>query len=118
MFKKKSICRSLDKAKVRLDGIQAIDVNLDLGTGLSTKGYTQKIVTLQQKISIYNTTLSDADELKSQIAAAEKDLSNYSEQILLGVAARFGKDSYEYEKAGGVRKSERKRPIRKQPTAV
>ncbi len=118
MFKKKSICRILDKARVRLDGIQAIDVNLDLGTGLSAKGYTQKIVTLQQKISAYNSTLSDVDELNSQIAAAEKELADYSEQILLGVAARFGKDSYEYEKAGGVRKSERKRPARRKAAAA
>ena len=118
MFKKKSICRILDKARVRLDGIQAIDVGLDLGTGLSAKGYTQRITTLQQKISAYNSRLSDVDELKSQIADAEKELSDYSEQILLGVAARFGKDSYEYEKAGGVRKSERKRPARKAAAAV
>ncbi|MGC1307081.1 MAG: hypothetical protein WA885_07620 [Phormidesmis sp.] len=63
MFKKKSICRPLEKAKVRLDGIQAIETNLDLGAGLSTKGYTQRILTLQQKISVYNSTLSDVDEL-------------------------------------------------------
>jgi hypothetical protein len=30
-----------------------------------------------------------------------------------GVAYKFGKESDEYEKAGGVRKSERKRPVRK-----
>lgn len=118
MVKKKSICRPLDKAKVRLDGIQSIDTNLDLGVGLSAKGYTQKITGLQQKISTYNQTLSDVDELRSQIAEAEKDLSDYSEQILLGVAARFGKNSFEYEKAGGVRKSERKRPARRQTAAV
>jgi hypothetical protein len=32
--------------------------------------------------------------------------------MLAGVAAKYGKDSDEYEKAGGVRKSERKRPTR------
>jgi hypothetical protein len=30
--------------------------------------------------------------------------------MLAGVASKYGKDSVEYEKAGGVRKSERKRP--------
>jgi uncharacterized phage infection (PIP) family protein YhgE len=93
--------------------MQAIDTSLDLGTGLSAESYNQKITTLQQKISTYNTTLSAVDELRSQIAAAEKELSDYSEQILMGIGARFGKNSYEYEKAGGVRKSERKRPTRK-----
>ncbi len=116
MFKKKIICRVLNKAKARFDGIQAIEASLDLGTGLSAKGYQQKISFLQQKISAYNQTLSSVDELRSQIDAAEKDLADFSEQILLGVAARYGKNSYEYEKAGGVRKSERKRPRRQ--TAV
>jgi len=36
-----------------------------------------------------------------------------SEDMLLAVAAKFGKDSPEYEMAGGVRRSERKRPTRK-----
>ena len=118
MFKKKSSCRALDKAKVRLDGVQSIDTNLDLGTGLSAKSYGQRILALQQKISEYNTALSTVDELRSQIAAGEKDLFDYSEQMLLGVAAKYGKDSYEYEKAGGVRKSERKRPVRKKKVAT
>ena len=63
MFKKKGICRPLEKAKVRLDGIQSIKTDLDLGTGFSTKGYQQKIAGLQQKISAYNSTLSNVDEL-------------------------------------------------------
>jgi hypothetical protein len=32
--------------------------------------------------------------------------------MLAGVLTKFGKDSLEYEKAGGVRKSKRKRPTR------
>lgn len=118
MFRKKSTCRPIEKAKVRLDGIQAIDAALDLGTGLSTKGYTQKIVALQQKISAYNSSLANIDALRSQIVAEEKDLSDYSEKMLIGIANRFGKNSYEYEKAGGVRKSERKRPGRRSQALV
>jgi hypothetical protein len=33
--------------------------------------------------------------------------------MLIAVAAKYGKDSYEYEMAGGIRKSERKRPTRR-----
>ncbi len=36
-----------------------------------------------------------------------------SERMLIAVAAKYGKDSYEHEMAGGIRKSERKRPTRK-----
>jgi hypothetical protein len=40
------------------------------------------------------------------------------ERMLIAVAAKYGKYSDEYEKAGGKRKSERKRPTREPaPTA-
>ena len=44
---------------------------------------------------------------------AEKTLMALSEKMLLGVAFEYGKDSAEYEMAGGVRKSQRKRPVRR-----
>jgi hypothetical protein len=40
---------------------------------------------------------------------AEKTLRDMSERMLTGVATKYGKDSDEYEKAGGVRKRDRKR---------
>jgi hypothetical protein len=46
----------------------------------------------------------------------EQQLRNLSEQMLLGVAVKYGKDSSEYGKAGGVPKSERRRSARKNPT--
>jgi hypothetical protein len=38
--------------------------------------------------------------------------------MFLGVAFEYGKDSREYEMAGGVRKSQRKRPTRSKMTAA
>jgi site-specific recombinase XerD len=38
-------------------------------------------------------------------------------RMLTGVATEYGKDSPEYEAAGGVRKSERKKPVRTLKTA-
>lgn len=43
-----------------------------------------------------------------------KDLSK---RMLTGVASKYGKNSSEYEMAGGTRKSERKKPVAKKPTA-
>ncbi|MEH2374772.1 hypothetical protein [Nostoc sp.] len=48
----------------------------------------------------------------TQITENERDLADYSEKILLGVAYKFGKNSHEYQMAGGTRKSERKRTVR------
>ena len=36
--------------------------------------------------------------------------------MLTGVGVKYGKDSNEYEKAGGVRTSERKKPVRTKTT--
>ncbi len=38
--------------------------------------------------------------------------------MLIGVAYKHGKDSDEYEKAGGTRKSERKRPASRAKAVV
>ncbi len=43
----------------------------------------------------------------------EKELKDWNGRMLAGVGSEFGKDSPEYEAAGGVRKSERKKPARK-----
>jgi len=54
-------------------------------------------------------TRSGASSLKEK----EKLLRAFSERMLTGVAAKFGKDSEQYQKAGGTRTSERRRHKRK-----
>jgi len=54
-------------------------------------------------------TRSGASSLKEK----EKLLRAFSERMLTGVAAKFGKDSEQSQKAGGTKKSERRRPKRK-----
>jgi hypothetical protein len=61
----------------------------------------------------YNTQLSLADSLSSNLKEKEKLLRSFTERMLTGVAAKFGKDSEQYQKAGGTKKSERKKPKRK-----
>ncbi|WP_413773948.1 hypothetical protein [Nostoc sp. MG11] len=39
-------------------------------------------------------------------------MSTFSEKMLMGIGFKYGKDSREYEMAGGVRKSERIRKSR------
>ena len=58
----------------------------------------------------YNAVLSDADVKLTALKSKEKALKDYSERMLAGVGARFGKNSPEYERAGGVRKDKKKRP--------
>ena len=54
-----------------------------------------------------------ADSLRSSLKEKEKLLRAFSERMLTGVAAKFGKDSEQYQKAGGNKKSDRKKHKRK-----
>jgi uncharacterized protein YhaN len=118
MARQKRSSRILDKAQRRSASMQSISDQLDLGSGLSIQLYNKNIDSLRNKMNAYNKALSLVDELQSEVEQAEQSLATYSEQILLGVAAKFGKNSNEYEKAGGVKKSDRKRPTRRIAIAI
>ncbi len=118
MSRKKRSSRILEKAQLRSDGIQSVDYQLDAGGGFTALGYLQTIGELRSEMSNYNTALSNIDSLNSRVADIEERLAEYSERMLLGVAAKYGKDSREYEMAGGVRKRDRKRPTRRVAVAT
>jgi 2',3'-cyclic-nucleotide 2'-phosphodiesterase (5'-nucleotidase family) len=100
----------LVKAEQRATAISSIDIDLDLGNGLTLSAYWKSISNLREKHQQYNAMLSNLDELYSALKDEERAVREMSEHMLSGVKVRFGRDSYEYEKAGGVRRSERKRP--------
>ncbi|BBD64459.1 hypothetical protein NIES4072_18790 [Nostoc commune NIES-4072] len=119
MARRKRDSRILSKAEMRLASIKSISSTLDVGDNLTVKDYTGKIASLRQSLEAYNTTLSTIDVLLTQITENERDLADYSEKILLGIAYKFGKNSHEYQMAGGTRKSDvsdrlrqRKRTVR------
>jgi hypothetical protein len=105
----------LTNAEQREAGLRSISDTLDLGNGLNLSSYNRRIHALREKVSTYNTSIAAIDDLARDIKALEKDLREASEQMLLGVGAVYGKDSREYGKAGGVRRSERKRSLKKNP---
>lgn len=107
---------TLQKAEKRQAGLQSIDLALNLGNDLTLAAYTTLIETLRSQIVTYNSALSTLDDQLRQIKDTEHQLRNLSEQMLLGVAARYGKNSREYGMAGGVPKSERRRPVRQNAT--
>lgn len=110
---KKLNSAAISKAKGRLSNLKAIDENLDLGNGLTVASYEAEITALEKKQSDYNNKLAEADELMEAFEDGETDMNSLSERMLEGVSTKFGKDSDEYETAGGTKKSERKKPVRK-----
>jgi hypothetical protein len=113
MGRQKRTSSIAEAASTRAAALESIDENLDLGSGLTLANYQASIASTEGKLSAYNTMLSDLDGLLNGLEAAEKNLADLSERMLTGVATKFGKNSDEYEKAGGKKKSEIKRGPRK-----
>jgi len=118
MARQKKLSPFLEGAQQRLNALSTIDPALDLGNGLTLAAYRAQVTSMQAKQDAYNALLSQADQAQNELLAAEKAIRDLSERMLAGVASKYGKDSSEYEMAGGTRKSERKRPTRKTPPAA
>lgn len=114
----KKSSKDFDNAIRRMASLKSIDPALDLGNGLSVETYQQSIDQVSSAMEAYNTQLSLADSLSSSLKEKEKLLRSFTERMLTGVAAKFGKDSEQYQKAGGIKKSDRKRPKRKPTNAA
>lgn len=117
MGRTKRTSKVLDKASERANGLKSVGT-LDFGNGLSTEQFDKAIAETRARLDEYNQALSAVDEKYNKLLASETALRDLSERMLAGVAAKFGKDSDEYEQAGGVRKSERKRPVARKPATA
>ena len=113
MARQKKVSADIEKAQQRLSALVSVDPALDLGNGLTVAAYRTEASAAQAKLDAYNTLLSQVDQAYNAILLSEKLLRDLSERMLAGVASKYGKDSSQYEMAGGVRKSERKAPVRK-----
>jgi hypothetical protein len=107
-FKRKS-SQVLADAQQRAANLKAIDPNLDLGNELTVADYESRIAAAQNVLDSYNIQLAKADALGNDFKAVEKELRALSTRMLAGAGVKYGKDSNEYEMAGGTRSSEIKR---------
>jgi len=94
------------EAQERAGNLRAIDPNLDLGNGLTLAAYDAKIAETQTDLDTYNGHLAQADAAGNDFRAVEKELRDLSSQMLTGVKAKYGRDSNQYEMAGGTRLSD------------
>lgn len=109
--------RAIEKAEQRAAGLKMIGSSLDLENPLPLTTFVETINQLRGKLEAYNSLLAKVNVLQADLTAGETQLKQMTEDMLIKVAARYGKDSYEYKLAGGTRRSERKRPMR-QPKAI
>ncbi|MEH1911675.1 hypothetical protein [Nostoc sp.] len=112
MSRPKRTSRILEKAELRSAGFKAIDSNMDFGDNCGLQNLTQSIEQLRTMLDGYNIALAMIDSSKTKIDEMEKTLDNLTDKIVRGVAFKYGKNSSEYEMAGGIRDSERVRKTR------
>ncbi|MEH2024894.1 hypothetical protein [Nostoc sp.] len=112
MSRRKRTSRVLEKAELRSAGLKAIDSKMNFGENCDLQNLSQSIELLRTMLDAYNTALTLIDSSKTKIDVMEKTLSNLTDKMVRGVAFKYGKDSSEYEMAGGVRDSERVRKSR------
>lgn len=112
---RKKLARSadLDRAKTRASALKSIDANLDLGNSVSVMEFDKIINETLLTLDKYNSLLSQIDKLYNDFQEQNLVVKDLSERLLAGVGSKYGKNSNEYEMAGGKKKSERKKPARK-----
>ncbi len=101
------------EAQERSGNLRAINPNLDLGNNLTVAAYDAKIAEAQTALDAYNGLLAQADGAGNDFQAVEKELRELSSQMLTGVKAKYGRDSNQYEMAGGTKASDINRHRRK-----
>lgn len=109
MARRKRNSTALKRADRRAESLGSLGVQLDFGDGLNLPAYNNCINDCRIKLATYNTALSTIDKLANDVNDAEKALTVMSEKMLLAVGSRYGKNSTEYEMAGGSRRKSRKR---------
>jgi len=111
MARAKRSSQSAQNAQTRADAIAGIDPNLDLGNGLTVPAFQASINAITDpktgSLTAYNSELSKLDGMQDTLEAQESALDDLSSRMLAAVGVKFGKDSKEYEMAGGTRTSER-----------
>lgn len=111
--KRKTTTATMRTAIKRIAGLQAIDPVLDFGNDKSIVKYQETLTNAEDALNLYNTKLAELDELLNDFNVANRLLGGYNTEMLSAVRAMYGRDSNEYEQAGGTRLSERKkgRPV-------
>lgn len=104
-YQRKSSKHIVD-AQERAANLRGIDPALDLGNDLTLATFNAEIAATQNLLDTYNAKLAKADAAGNEFKAAEKRLRAQSARMLAGVGVKYGKDSNEYEMAGGTRASE------------
>ena len=102
----------LETARQKLAGLRQISPPPTFTSDLTVAGFEAEINGFSDDQDTYNGTLAALDEQTNKLDQREQRLADLSQRITYAVRGLYGPDSNEYEQVGGVRRSDRKRPVR------
>ena len=107
----RSIPKLIDEALKLKEVLESIGKPLPGGVSV---GNLENLITKLQTISAkVDSVKAQLTKLVNEKGDSSKSLSSFITKAKLAIKVEFGPDSSEYEMAGGVRASERKKPVRK-----
>ncbi len=106
MARKKRASKVISKAETRKEGVAGIDPVFEVTAELTLADYTSLIAAAVAKQAALNLALGVTDALSNELDALLKELRAMSNRVIDAIAAKYGKDSSEFEKAGGKRSSD------------
>lgn len=101
---------TIEKAQKRNLALKSIDPYLDLGNGLTVREFSNLIEDTQTKIDRYNLAIKGLTQLHDEMMESERQLAAEHERMLSGVLAKYGRNSTEYEMAGGSKRTGKRKP--------
>ena len=104
------------QAQTVLDKWKQINPSLALGelTPATLEANLNKLTPIRSRMTALKTELTD---LQNQREAVCADMWDQVKRVRSGIKGIYGDNSSQYEMIGGIRKSERKRPVRKAAAA-
>ena len=110
----RSIPKLIDEALKLKEVLESIGKPLPGGVSV---GNLENLITELQTISAkVDSVKAQLTKLVNEKGSASKNLGAFITKAKLAIKVEFGPDSSEYEMAGGIRASERKKPVRKPKT--
>ena len=115
--RKRTSTTTLEKARQILAGLKQINPKPDFGPVLSEAIYEAEVKGYSLDLDAYNGELAAVDDTSNRLDERKRRLRDFNLRIQAAVKALYGPDSSEFELVGGLRRSDRKKPVRKPKTS-
>ena len=111
--RRKQATIEMRELRQHIANMKSIDPNFDAGNGVTLEAAEALLNEGDVALEDYNITIALADEKDTFFGSKNKQMRAFNRKVLPAGGLKYGTDSAEYEGLGGVRDSERKRPVRK-----